>query len=366
MPDVCLVLEGTWPYLTGGVAAWVDDLLAGVADLDVAVVHLRDGDVPLPAPVYDPAACTGLMVAAVRRDPTETAARLPVAAVYHALSTGPASDVAAAAARRNGARLLVTEHGLAWREAMLGVGEITCGRVPPAERRPWVTALREAAGRAYAAADVVTTVCTHNANEQVRLGASDPVVVANAAPATGPVRPGPGRPPTIGFVGRVVPIKDVATFVRAAARVKLWLPHARLVVAGPLHHDAAYAAEVQRTGAGVVEFLGEVDGPALVAALDVLVLPSISEAQPLVVLEAMAAGTPVVATAVGGVPELVEGRGALVRPGDSAGVADAVLRFCTDEAAWRAASAAGQAHVDEHHRRDDVIAAYRAIYERLS
>jgi glycosyltransferase involved in cell wall biosynthesis len=366
MPDVCLVLEGTWPYLTGGVAAWVDDLLDGVGDLDVAVLHLRDGDVPPPSPVYDVAGCTELMVRAVDRDPTETAAALPVAAVYHALSTGPASDVAAAAARRHRARLVVTEHGLAWREAMLGVGEITCGRVPPAERRPWVTSLRDAATRAYAAADSVTTVCAHNAAEQVRLGAVDPLVVPNAAPAVGPTRSGPARPPTIGFVGRVVPIKDVATFVRAAAHASRRLPGARFVVAGPLDHDAAYADEVRRAGAGVVELLGEVDGPATVAGLDVLVLPSISEAQPLVVLEAMAAGTPVVATAVGGVPELLEGRGALVRPGDSAGIAEAVVRYCTDEGAWRAASIAGQDHVGRHHRRDDVIAAYRGLYERLA
>jgi glycosyltransferase involved in cell wall biosynthesis len=366
MPNVCLVLEGTWPYLTGGVAEWVDDLLAGLADLDIAVVHLRDGDVPPPAPVYDPGACTQLMVAAVGRDVSDTAASLPVAGLYHALSTGPASDVAAAAARRHGARLLVTEHGLAWREAMLGVGEITCGRVPPAERRPWVTALREAATRAYAEADGVTTVCAHNADEQIRLGAVAPVVVPNAAPPTGPVRHGPRRPPTIGYVGRVVPIKDVATFVRAAALVRRRLPDARLVVAGPLHHDTAYAEEVRRAGSGVVELLGEVDGRACIASLDVLVLPSISEAQPLVVLEAMAAGTPVVATAVGGVPELLAGRGALVPVGDATGVADAVVRYCTDDAAWCAASLAGQAHVGRHHRRADVVAAYRSLYERLA
>jgi glycosyltransferase involved in cell wall biosynthesis len=137
-------------------------------------------------------------------------------------------------------------------------------------------------------------------------------------------------------------------------------------VAGPLHHDAGYAADVQRQGTGLVEFLGEVDGRALVPALDVLVLPSISEAQPLVVLEAMAAGTPVVATAVGGVPELLEGRGALVRPGDAAGLADAVVGCCTDAGTWLARSRAGQAHVAAHHRRDEVVATYRSLYERLA
>jgi glycosyltransferase involved in cell wall biosynthesis len=365
LSDICIVLEGTWPYLTGGVAGWLDQLLAGLDGMTVDVVHLRDGAVPLPEPAYDAALCARLLVESVDRDPTEMAARLPAAAVYHALSTGPASDVAAAAARRNGAGLVITEHGLAWKEAVHGVGEVVCGRVPPAERKPWVDRLRAAATRAYAAADVVTTVCSANAREQVGLGAIDPVVVPNPAPPVGPPRLGPASPARVGFVGRVVPIKDVATFVRAAEILRRRDLRTRFVAAGPLDHDPEYAAEQRRRSRGLVEFPGEVDAGALLRQLDVLVLPSISEAQPLAVLEAMAAGTPVVATAVGGVPELLaDGRGLLVEPGRPGDVADAVERLLTDTDLWRSCSRAGQAHVVSHHQYAHLIQAYRRIYAR--
>lgn len=365
MADVCLVLEGTWPFLTGGVAEWVDRLITGLTrgtGLSVAVVHLRDGEVPPPEPVYDTAACAGIVVTGAD-NPERTAAALPPATVYHALSTGPASDVAAAAARRHGAALVVTEHGLAWREAELGVGEIRCGRVPPAERAPLVAALRASARRAYDAADAVTTVCEANAREQRRLGAVDPLVIVNPAPPPGPPRLGPRAQPVIGFIGRVVPIKDVATFVQAARRLRTRLEGARFVVVGPLDHDPDYAEHQIRAGAGFVSFEGERDGQAAAADLDVLVLPSISEAQPLVALEAMAAGTPVVASAVGGLPELLGGgRGELVEPGDAHGIADAVERLCSDRTSWLTRSRAGQAHVALHHREDVVVEAYRSLY----
>jgi glycosyltransferase involved in cell wall biosynthesis len=84
-----------------------------------------------------------------------------------------------------------------------------------------------------------------------------------------------------------------------------------------------------------VTFLGfRPDGPALVGGLDLLVIPSLTEGTPLVLLEGAAAGVPLVATAVGGIPEQVRDgiEGVLVPPGDDRALADACRRILTDRA----------------------------------
>lgn len=122
MTDVCLVLEGSYPYVTGGVSAWVRDLVAGLPDVEFAVAHVRDGDAPEAARAY---ALPGNVVSLVEVpfDPERESApagAVPEAAVYHALLTGPAGSLAAEVARERGRKLLLTEHGLAWRETPLG------------------------------------------------------------------------------------------------------------------------------------------------------------------------------------------------------------------------------------------------------
>src|SRR4029077_1168508 len=129
----------------------------------------------------------------------------------------------------------------------------------------------------------------------------------------------------IGFVGRVVPIKDVKTFIRAVKIVVTAHPGARAVIAGPGDEDPAYLAECQALTAtlGVaerVEFTGRVDVKTIYPRVDVLVLTSISEGLPLVILEAAAARIPGVSPAAGGArrgPGCPPRRGP--RPGGGAG-----------------------------------------------
>jgi glycosyltransferase involved in cell wall biosynthesis len=142
----------------------------------------------------------------------------------------------------------------------------------------------------------------------------------------------PGAGPVIGFVGRLDAAKGPLDLVQAAPAIRARAPGARVVLVGgePYAGDSRYAAEVRRTAeANGVERFGWVEGAAgLMGQLDVLVLPSRREAFGTVLAEAMAAGTPVVATRVGGLPELVEDgiTGALVAPGDPAALAAGVLR----------------------------------------
>ena len=148
--------------------------------------------------------------------------------------------------------------------------------------------------------------------------AGDTVVIPNAVDA-GAVPPArhDGSPPRVITVGRLAAPKDPLTLVRALARLRGSPFTATIVGDGP--DRAAVEAEIRAAGLdGVVELAGERDDvPGLLADADVFVLSSRSEGAPLSVLEAMAAGLPVVASAVGGVPEIVaDGEtGLLVPPG---------------------------------------------------
>jgi glycosyltransferase involved in cell wall biosynthesis len=162
-----------------------------------------------------------------------------------------------------------------------------------------------------------------------------------------PVPPAPwadGDGPVVGFVGRLVPRKGPLEVVRAAPAIRAARPDVRVVIVGDDPYedeDPDYAAAVR--AAGGVEHVGRVaEAAGLLGRLDVLVLPSLQEPFGTVVAEAMAAGTPVVATRVDGLPELVADgvTGALVEPGDTAALAVAVLRVLAEREAMGAAARA--------------------------
>jgi len=141
--------------------------------------------------------------------------------------------------------------------------------------------------------------------------------------------------PVVGWAGRFTHVKGPDVFVEAAARIAAGLPEAGFVLAG----DGELRAETERRAeelglANRCRFPGHRDDVAgLLNACDVFVLTSRNEGQGLAVVEAMACGTPVVATDVAGVGEvLLDGRaGVLARPGDPRAVADAVTRLLRDE-----------------------------------
>jgi glycosyltransferase involved in cell wall biosynthesis len=145
------------------------------------------------------------------------------------------------------------------------------------------------------------------------------------------------RAPVLGVVGRLVPEKGVDVFLQAAALVLAVVPQARVVVVG----DGPLRGDLERRAAALgladsVAFTGfRADAPQLIAGLDLLVVPSRSDGSPLVVCEAMAAGIPVVASRVGGLPDLVaDGRtGLLVQPGQAEDLARAMVALLLDPAA---------------------------------
>lgn len=149
--------------------------------------------------------------------------------------------------------------------------------------------------------------------------------------------------PLVGIVGRLEPIKDVETFLDAAARITQVRDDVTFVVAGDGEMRSKLEAKGRELLGPRVRFLGWVeDLESLYAALDVVVLTSLNEGTPVALIEAGAVGRPVVATRVGGVPDVVSnGRtGTLVPPSDPQAVATQVVHLLEND---RLAAAFGEA-----------------------
>jgi glycosyltransferase involved in cell wall biosynthesis len=169
------------------------------------------------------------------------------------------------------------------------------------------------------------------------------------------LRTGAGDPLHVLTVGRLVPEKGAPVLVDAVARARARGVPVRLSVvgAGPLAEQLAAQAESMGV-ADVVELvgpLGQQDLPDRYRAADVFCLPSFAEGLPVVLMEAMASGLPVVTTAIAGIPELVDDHrtGLVVPPGRADLVADALVALARDPELRRRLGEAGRAAVLERH-----------------
>jgi glycosyltransferase involved in cell wall biosynthesis len=172
--------------------------------------------------------------------------------------------------------------------------------------------------------------------------------------------------PLVGIVARLVPIKAHEVFLAAAARIAEHVPACRFVVVGDGERRAELAALAARAGiADRCVFLGwRADLAHIHADLDVAVLTSRNEGSPVALIEAMAAGLPVVATAVGGVPDLVtEGvHGHLVPTDDAPGIAAATIALLRDPARRRSFGAAGRERALARHGAARLLADVDQVY----
>jgi len=234
-----------------------------------------------------------------------------------------------------------------------------------------------AAATAYRWADrlmrplTTTTICVAESERAAGLAArtcdaATTVVIPNGVALDRPRRrhAQAASPVTLLAVGRLQAPKDFGTLIRAAARLEPG--SARVLIAGEGPDRAALEEEIARLGmAGTVELLGaRGDVAALLAQADVFVLPTRSEGMPMSVLEAMAAELPVVASAVGGVPEIVgDGvTGALVPPGDSAALAGTLARLTVDGALRARLGRAGRERAEREFGLDGFRQAHLRLY----
>lgn len=176
----------------------------------------------------------------------------------------------------------------------------------------------------------------------------EPVADEVAAEARGALLGDEVTRPLLLSVGRLHPQKGYHLLIEAMGMLRETHPEALLCIAGDGSLRPELAAQIEQSGLSEqVRLLGaREDVPVLMAASDLLVSSSLWEGLPVVVLEAMSAGLPVVATTVGDVPRVVhEEVGLLVPPSDSAALAAAVGTLLADETRRRAMGQAAMAHV---------------------
>jgi glycosyltransferase involved in cell wall biosynthesis len=176
----------------------------------------------------------------------------------------------------------------------------------------------------------------------------------------------PGAGPVVGWVGRHFPQKRPELVVRASRRLLERVPHAQVVLVG----DGPLLESTRQLAAGddrirVLGHRSDIDN--VYAAMDVFLLASAWEGLPRTVLEAQAAGVPVVSTRVSGIPEVVHhGRtGLLVDPGDWRGLADAAERILSDDSLREAMAEAARRTITEAYSTEGTVDATAALFDEL-
>jgi Glycosyltransferase len=181
------------------------------------------------------------------------------------------------------------------------------------------------------------------------------------------------------LIGRVVPIKDVKTFLHAVSDTKRTIPGLRAWIVGPVDEDPLYYNECYSLMKSLnleetVSFKGKMNMEDVLSEVDVVALTSISEAQPLTLLEAGAAKIPVVATNVGACSDIILGEegetppigpGGVVTPlADPASIAQALIQLLLNPHFYRECAENLQTRVLRYYRKDQQKMAYEALYQK--
>lgn len=293
--------------------------------------------------------------------------------VVHASMNGPSVLVGLAAKWDHGTPIVLSEHGIYLRERYL-LDE--AGPMSDAVRFLRLNFFRLLASAGYVAADAVTPHSKYNTRWQLRGGVDEArihvmyngVLVDDFQVATSEP-----KVPTISFLGRIDPIKDIKNLVSAFALVHERLPEARLRIFGaaPAGQEA-YLQECRALAASsgvadAVVFEGPTREPVdAYHAGTIVALTSISEGFPYTVVEAMACGRPVVCTQVGGVPEAVADAGLVVPPKDPRAFADACLTLLLDSEDRGRKARIARRRVEEWFTIDRWVDAYDQVYSLVT
>ncbi|MER7008986.1 GT4 family glycosyltransferase PelF [Dactylosporangium sp. NPDC000555] len=290
--------------------------------------------------------------------------------VVHCAMNGLSTLVGMTAKWAHDTPLLISEHGVYLRERYL---EQAKGDLPHAVAVLLLGFQRGLAGAAYHLADALAPHSAYNRRWQLRNGA-DPdrmwTMYNGVAPELFPIARTEPDEPTIVYVGRIDPLKDLHTLIRAFALVRERVPGARLRICGaasdPRYRDSCLAL-IERLGlTGAARMEGSV--PDVVEAYhsgNVVALTSISEGFPYSVVEAMACGRTMVCTNVGGVSEAIGDAGFVVPPRDADAVADACVTLLRDPELRRKLAAKARQRVLDRFTLTQSLDDYRGLYERL-
>jgi glycosyltransferase involved in cell wall biosynthesis len=365
-----LALRGMFEYSAGG-----GDLSAGLLSNEALGMMLEawhtlrvaeTGPAPTVADALEAAWLISHMLRPLSAPPVR-------ADIVHSSMNGLATLVGMAATWTYGTPLVLSEHGIYLRERYISYLDDSA---PHPVRVLVLSFFRSLAGAAYLITGALAPHSQYNRRWQLHNGA-DPermwTMYNGVDPDEFPPAASEPEVPTISFMGRIDPLKDLHTLIRAYALVREEIPAARLRIFGgtpaanKVYHESCQALidELGLTGHATLE--GRVGNPVeAYHAGSLVALTSISEGFPYTVVEAMACGRPTVCTNVGGVAEAVGDTGFVVAPRDVAAVAAACVRMLRDRELRLRLGAVARARVLERFTLQRSLQAYRDIYERLA
>lgn len=465
---VCLIVEGAYPYVTGGVSSWVQGLMLSMPDVEFVVqtiaaapdanqefkykipsnvseiqeVYLLDDDyvdnktqkkVTLTGEEYD--AFENLLFESnpdwnviirffAERDVSLNAllsgrdffkmsldyynanfrrvvfsdflwtmrslylplftilkSRTEKADLYHSVSSGYAGVWGSMQKCLHKSPFLMSEHGLYTREREEEI--IKADWVSGIYKDIWIDQFKKIGECCYEYADKVVSLFEDAREFQIELGCKEEktLVIPNGVNhhryENIPGKEEGDNYINVGAILRVTPIKDVKTMISAFALAKNKEPKLKLWIMGSLEEAKEYARECQDMVRDMevedVVFTGIIDVKEYIGKMDFLILTSISEGQPLSILEGFAAKKPYIATNVGNSRGLIEGEkdsygraGYIVPVMGVSEIARAILKLAEDEEERRRMGEAGYRRVREHYEEEEVFGEYYGLYEEMT
>lgn len=309
---------------------------------------------------------------------------LPHADLYHCVATGYAGILGSMAKiLYEGSTLLISEHGIYSREREEDI--IKANWVQGVYKNIWINYFKTMSNCAYYEANQVTSLFEYARNLQLELGCPeektlvtpngiDPERFANI----------PGKQEgdenffNIGAVLRIAPIKDVKTLINAYYYAKQREPSLKLWIMGPWEEEDPYAKEVFALVESLqpkdLIFTGRIDVTQYLGRMDATILSSISEGQPLTILEGFAAKCPAIATNVGNCEGLIYGEGddALGIAGivtdtmSVAGLADAMVKLARDRETAKQMGEIGYQRLMAKYQLSQMRETYQGLYQKMA
>ncbi|MFQ5637654.1 MAG: GT4 family glycosyltransferase PelF [bacterium] len=489
--DVCLILEGTYPYVPGGVSSWVHQLITSLDEFTYSLVVILPDHDATRTPKYDipdhvkelkeiylhdldiPESCMetsqtpelawedmtafhecpfnkskitafqsiykSFFNSKTRETPPKSLADtkeawnlicrlyenyaqdesfldyfwtfrfihyplfkmlttdLPKASVYHTVSTGYAGFLGVVAKLQYRRPLLLTEHGIYTRERQIEISradwiyekedhQIRVRHSQSRFKNLWNRMFGTLSKICYVYSDEIITLSKGNQQYQLADGAAPQKmsIIPNGVDVKTlmKLKKEKKQDPeefVVGFMGRVVSIKDVKTFIRACKGVAEQVAKLKVYIMGPTEEEKSYYEDCVKLTEflglkKIITFTGKINIQEYYPKIDVLVLTSISEAQPLVILEAYCLGIPAVATDVGACRELLYGSteedimlgqsGFIAGVSDSKAIAQAIIKILKSEKLRQEMSVTAKKRVAKFYNKVDLDNRYRKIYEQ--
>ena len=318
---------------------------------------------------------------------------VPQTKILHSISTGYAGFLGALIHFQRNFPFIISEHGIYVKEREIDLLGQWCMSSAQSDERSaltqdyltsmWIKYFSTFAKISYSAAMIIVSLFDEYRQRQIKDGAPPEKtrivangvkyhdnIIAKSSPNT--------TSPIIALIGRVVPIKDIKTFIRTMKVLIRHIPDAKGWIVGPMDEDSSYTKQCQNLVKvlqmeDVITFKGKQNVNELFKEIDIVVLSSISEGLPLVVIEAFSAGIPTITTDVGACKELIYGKsvedkslgvaGEVVEIANANTLANAIEKFVTNPEKWKQAQAVGRERVKLYYSENIFVQQYREIYD---